>query len=65
MVQKLLKEVKNWDYEYKRELIAQIETFKAIHKKNENIKTKEIVIALTKELEEVNNRIDRIKEISK
>ncbi len=61
----LLKEIKEQDYQHKKELIAQIETFKTIYKKTKDIKTKEIVNSLTKELEEVNGLIDRLKKVVK
>lgn len=57
----LMREVKDQDLKDKQELIKEIETFKSIYKKNKDIKIKEIIIALTQELEETNGRIERIK----
>lgn len=58
----LMKEVKDQDLKDKQELLKEIDTFKAIYRKNKDIKIKEIIIELTQELEETNGRIDRIKE---
>lgn len=57
----LMRDVKDKDLKDKQELIKEIETFKNIYKKNKDIKIKEIIIALIKELEEVNFRIEEIK----
>ena len=57
----LMREVKDQDLKDKQGLIKEIDTFKAIYRKNKDTKIKDIIIELTKELEKTNNRIDRIK----
>jgi hypothetical protein len=64
ITKKLLNEIKDKDYKDKKELIEEIETFKAIYKKTGNQTAKEIVNGLTAELEELNNRIDRIRTVT-
>lgn len=61
---RLLQEVRERDYKDKQELIKEIETFQAIYKKSKDLKVKEIIVALTKELEETNLRIGRIRKLN-
>lgn len=60
----LFKQVKEQDLKDKKELIEEIETFKKLYKKSKDLKIKNIIEELTKELEETNNRIERIKKLN-
>ena len=57
----LLQEIKEQDYQEKKSLIGMLDTFKQIHKKQPSDTTKDIIINLIADLEEVNARIERIK----
>lgn len=59
----LLQQIKEEDYKQKAELIEQIETFHGLYKKNSDVKVKEIIDNLLTELEEVNNKIERLRKI--
>lgn len=56
----LLKQVKIEDLKEKKTLVGLLELFKKIHTKKPTEKTKDIIISLIADLEEVNKRIDRI-----
>jgi len=61
----LFKEIQSQNYKEKKELIAQLKTFKKIYKKCPTATTKQIIIHLFGELEEINQRTDKAKKIIK